>query len=74
MKLLINGSPKEVAGGPWSLPELLKVEKVSDPDYVTVELNGEIVRREAFPATQVKEGDALEFLYFMGGGAAPWES
>ena len=35
---------------------------------VTVELNGEILERESFATTQVKDGDEVEFLYFMGGG------
>lgn len=29
---------------------------------------GEILDRADFEATVVKDGDALEFLYFMGGG------
>jgi sulfur carrier protein len=33
-----------------------------------VELNGEILDRPVFESTPVKEGDAIEFLYFMGGG------
>ncbi|MRR18264.1 MAG: sulfur carrier protein ThiS [Deltaproteobacteria bacterium] len=68
MKLLINGNPEEVSGA-VTIPELLAEKKVADPDMVTVELNGVILRREDFPATQVKEGDAVEFLYFMGGGS-----
>jgi len=34
-----------------------------------VELNGDILEREQFEATCVKDGDAVEFLYFMGGGS-----
>jgi len=33
-----------------------------------VELNGEILERESFATTPVKDGDEVEFLYFMGGG------
>jgi sulfur carrier protein len=42
--------------------------QVETPEYVTVELNGEILERDNFPAIIVKNGDAVEFLYFMGGG------
>jgi sulfur carrier protein len=41
---------------------------VQQPEYVTVELNGDILEREQFEVTCVKDGDVLEFLYFMGGG------
>ena len=35
---------------------------------VSVELNDAIVHRDQFAATQLKEGDRLEFIYYMGGG------
>jgi sulfur carrier protein len=35
---------------------------------VSVQLNGAIVERNAFSATQVRENDSVDFLYFMGGG------
>ena len=37
--------------------------------YVTVTLNDEFVERDNFETTVLKDGDVVEFLYFMGGGA-----
>ena len=68
MKLKVNGETREIAGESVNIDEALAALKVSDPLYVTVELNGEIVDRAAVAATRVKDCDALEFLYFMGGG------
>ena len=69
MKLTVNGEAREIAGREsLNIDETLAALQVADPLYVTVELNGEILDRAAFPATLVKDGDALEFLYFMGGG------
>lgn len=69
MKLKVNGDEKEIAEKEaLNVDEMLAALKVSDPLYVTVELNGKILERAAFGSTQVKDGDALEFLYFMGGG------
>jgi sulfur carrier protein len=69
MNLTVNGKPAAIAGRQTlNVTELLSVLQVAQPDYVTVELNGEILERDSFPATVVKEGDAVEFLYFMGGG------
>jgi len=67
MKLTINGKQEEVAGE-LTIRELLAVKKVEHPAMVSVELNGVILRRDDFSSARVKEGDVVEFLYFMGGG------
>jgi len=67
MKLLINGEKKEVNA--TNITELLKVENVANPDMVSVQLNGEFVRKENFENTTLNENDEVDFLYFMGGGA-----
>ena len=70
MNLTVNGKPAAVENADsLNITTLLTELKVETPEYVTVELNGEILNREDFPATLVKEGDSVEFLYFMGGGA-----
>lgn len=68
MKLVINGEAAEAPDG-TAVTELLKLRRVSMPDMVTVELNGEILDRKTFDTTVLKEGDKVEFLYFMGGGS-----
>ena len=52
-----------------TLEELLVELRVATPMYVTVQLNEVIVEQEAFGTTLVRDGDEVEFLYFMGGGA-----
>jgi sulfur carrier protein len=37
---------------------------------VTVQVNGVIIDRNQFDTTPLKDGDEVEFLYYMGGGAA----
>ncbi len=69
MKLKINGKESELTESSVSVIKLLEIQKVDMPDMVTVELNGDILDREQFESTTVKDGDELEFLYFMGGGA-----
>ena len=68
MNLTINGKPETAPDG-VTVTELLRLRNVATPDMVSVELNGEILERGAFDATLIKDGDQLEFLYFMGGGA-----
>ncbi len=68
MIISIAGEKKEYAEG-TTVTELIERENVDNPEYVTVTVNDEFVDRETFSATVLKEGDEVEFLYFMGGGA-----
>jgi len=63
-----NGKPVEISGE-LSVSKLLKEINVEMPEYVSVQLNGEMLLRADFDATLVKEGAQVEFLYYMGGGA-----
>ena len=69
MNLTVNGKPAAIDGkDTLNIFALLVELKVETPEYVTVELNGEILERENFETTRVADGDEVEFLYFMGGG------
>jgi sulfur carrier protein len=49
------------------LPELLQ-QLGFNPRLVAVEYNGEILHRQFWESTQVKEGDKLEIVTIVGGG------
>ena len=51
-----------------TIKELLILQQVEMPDYVTVQINEELIDQEEFNTTTLKENDSVEFLYFMGGG------
>lgn len=68
MTIQVNGEPADI-GGEMTVTELLADRKVKMPDMVSVELNGAILERASFGSTTVKDGDKVEFLYFMGGGS-----
>ncbi len=67
MDVKINGEQKNFENQ-LTVTELLKEEKVDMPDMVTVQVNGEILNKDNYASTTLKEGDEVEFLYFMGGG------
>lgn len=67
MIITVAGKKKEVKKG-LTLPELIVLEKVETPEYVTVSINEEFVASSDVADTVLKEGDTVEFLYFMGGG------
>jgi O-acetylhomoserine (thiol)-lyase len=68
MKVKINGKDEAVEKENLSIAELLIINKVDMPDMVSVELNGTMLDRSQYKTAYLKEGDAVEFLYFMGGG------
>ncbi len=67
MIVSVNGKEETVDEG-LSISQLLKKQAVKMPEMVSVELNGNILDRDAFPSTQLQANDQVEFLYFMGGG------
>ena len=67
-KLIVNGEDQEVQL-PLTVSDLVKANNVFQPEMVSVQVNEEFVEREEFDTLQLKEGDSVDFLYFMGEGA-----
>ena len=67
MKITVAGVAKEVADG-LTVAQLIVDEKVETPQSVTVTINDDFVESGTFESTVLKDGDTVEFLYFMGGG------
>ena len=67
MKIVVSGTEKEVQDG-LTVAELIHQEQV----HVTVSINSAFIRNDAFETHILKDGDSVEFLYFMGGGEA-WQ-
>ena len=68
-KIYVNGDVQEV-NLPLNVSELIKQSDVQQPDMVSVQVNEEFAEREDWETIQLKEGDKVDFLYFMGGGQA----
>lgn len=66
MVIRINGKDSEVAPD-VSVAQLLEHLEIR-PGRVVVELNAEVVSREAYGGTQLKDGDEVEIVHFVGGG------
>ena len=69
MTVIVNGETKAIAEREPTVSNLLDVCGVTMPEMVSVQLNGTFVDRAAYGIQQVSEGDSVDFLYFMGGGA-----
>jgi thiamine biosynthesis protein ThiS len=67
MKLTINGEDREFS--PNLTVAALLAELGMKPDRVAVELNRNLVPRERWDQTQLSDGNRLEIVHFVGGGA-----
>jgi sulfur carrier protein len=67
MKLIVNGNDIEL-NDELTVSGLLIAQEIKIPEMVSVELNGQILKRSEFESTTLNQGDKVEFLYFMGGG------
>ncbi|MGE0405760.1 MAG: sulfur carrier protein ThiS [Candidatus Korobacteraceae bacterium] len=67
MKIKINGEQRELAKA-FALSALIE-EMGMKADRVAIERNGEIVPRSRWQETVVEDGDRLEVVHFVGGGA-----
>jgi len=67
MRLMVNGDPMDLEDGATAaaLLEQLKL----NPGLVVVELNLNILKRDELTKSALKEGDQVEIVHFVGGGA-----
>ncbi len=66
MTIRLNGDAYPVPG-PLSVTELLARLDI-DPRRVAVELNLAVVKKPAYDASLIKDGDEVEIVNFVGGG------
>ena len=66
IRIVVNGEERTVPTG-LSLVDLIRSLNL-EPSRVAVELDREIVRREAWTETVVAGGARLEIVQFVGGG------
>jgi sulfur carrier protein len=66
MQIVVNGQVRSAAER-LALPVLIEQLALGER-RVAVELNGAIVPRSAWPATQLADGDRVEIVHAIGGG------
>jgi O-acetylhomoserine (thiol)-lyase len=67
MNLVVNGQNTNVVDD-LMVSQLLVEQNVKIPDMVSVEVNGQMLKRSEFGSTILQDGDKVEFLHFMAGG------
>ncbi len=66
IQVVINGETRAIARG-RSVGDLL-ADLQLHPRLVVVEYNRAILDRDHYSQTEVRDGDALELVHFVGGG------
>ncbi len=69
-KIIVNGENQDVQL-PLTVAQLIKQNKVTQPEMVSVQVNEEFIEQADFETKQLEDGDFVDFLYFMGGGGTP---
>jgi thiamine biosynthesis protein ThiS len=67
LRVQVNGEIRELPEHS-TLDELVR-ELALAPERLAIELNREVVRRAAWPETEMREGDTVEIVHFVGGGS-----
>ncbi len=65
MNIKLNG--KNIESKSLSLMDLV-LEKGLDPVSLVAEVNLEVIRQEAWESLNLRDGDSIELLSFVGGG------
>ena len=67
MRITVNGK-ETIIEQAVNIAELLKNGYTDMLEYVTVQINDEILHKDYYESYYIKENDVIEFLYYMGGG------
>ena len=64
---MVNGTPNTLPEG-MTVSRMLETLQIA-PERVVVELNLNILKRAEHPSAVLKDGDQIEIVHFVGGGA-----
>ena len=67
INITLNGKEQQIQSG-LTVSDLLLKWKIR-AELVTVEVNDTILQKLDYDATGLKEGDNVEFVFYMGGGS-----
>ena len=66
IEVVVNGAARTIPAG-FKIDRLLEWLDI-DASRVAVELDGQIVRKPDWAATEMREGARIEVVWFVGGG------
>lgn len=67
MKIILNNSSETVEGNSITIDNLLKVKNFTFKMLI-IKVNGNLIQKEDYSATTIKEGDDVSVLHLISGG------
>ncbi|GED14222.1 thiamine biosynthesis protein ThiS [Aneurinibacillus migulanus] len=67
MTVMINGEKQIVPDTVGNIQQLLEYLQLADR-IVVVEINRDILQKDRHAVTELKDGDTIELVHFVGGG------
>ncbi|MGA3014489.1 MAG: sulfur carrier protein ThiS [Bacteroidales bacterium] len=67
MKITLNNSFETVEGNSITIDNLLKVKNFTFKMLI-IKVNGNLIQKEDYAATSIKEGDDVSVLHLISGG------
>ena len=67
MKIILNNRKDEITGDKISVSDMLKVKKFSFRMRI-IKVNGNLIPKDQYDSTFIKDGDNIQMIYLMSGG------
>lgn len=67
MKIILNNREEEFLRDTLTVKEMLELKKFSFKMRI-IKINGELISRDQYDSTVIKDGDNIQMLYLMSGG------
>jgi thiamine biosynthesis protein ThiS len=72
MKITVNGKPRDIdapnGAAAVDLPAFLRAHDIN-PRLVAIAINGDVIPKDEYGGAVIREGDAVEVVRMVGGGA-----
>ncbi|MBI4444390.1 MAG: sulfur carrier protein ThiS [Acidobacteria bacterium] len=69
LEIIVNGQKTTLSGGGRTVQQLVRDLDLR-ADHIAVEVNEQIVSKKEWPVSFVENGDRIEIVHFVGGGAS----
>jgi sulfur carrier protein len=67
MKIILNNREEDFTGESISVSDMLRIKKYSFRMRI-VKVNGNLVAKDTYDSTYIKDGDNIQMIYLMSGG------
>lgn len=67
MRIILNNREEDFTGESISVSDMLRIKKFSFRMRI-VKVNGNLISKDSYESTYIKDGDNVQMIYLMSGG------